>query len=125
MSTQLETWIAAYRRAWESNEPADIRSLFTADAEYRTAPYSEPWTGHDAIVAGWLEAADEPGDWTFEWAPLVDTEGLSIITGTTVYDDAPTYSNLWVIRWGDDGRARAFTEWWMDPSENSADDAGS
>ena len=125
MSTQLETWIAAYRRAWESNDPADIRSLFTADAEYRTAPYSEPWTGHDAIVAGWLEAADEPGDWTFEWAPLVDTEGLSIITGTTVYDDAPTYSNLWVIRWGDDGRVRAFTEWWMDQSENSAGDAAS
>ena len=24
-----------------------------------------------------------------------------------------TYSNLWVIRFAPDGRAREFTEWWM------------
>jgi hypothetical protein len=120
MSARLESWIAAYQKAWESNEPDDIRGLFTDDAEYRTEPYSEPWTGHQEIVDGWLEGADEPGDWTFEWSPLVENDDLSIITATTDYDDAPTYSNLWVIRFSDDGRARSFTEWWMDPGDKSS-----
>jgi hypothetical protein len=36
------------------------------------------------------------------------------VQGTTRYLSSPrTYSNLWVVRLADDGRAREFTEWWM------------
>ena len=117
MSERLDNWISLYRRAWESNEPDDIRALFTEGGTYRTEPHSEPWAGHEEIVAGWTDAADQPGDATFEWTTLVEQGDLSIITGTTVYKERPTYSNLWVIRFSDDGRAREFTEWWMDQSE--------
>ena len=66
------------------------------------------------IVDGWIDRKDEPGDWTFTWQPLVDTPELAIITGTTTYRDPPlTYSNLWVLRLGHDGRCSEFTEWWM------------
>ena len=108
----LSEWVQAYERAWSSNEPDDIRALFTEDALYHTAPFDEPWRGHAEIVDGWLGRKDEPGDATFEWRPLVETAEVSIITGTTTYADR-TYSNLWVIRLGDDGRCREFTEWWM------------
>lgn len=108
-------WVAAYRRAWESNAPDDIRALFTEDARYFTEPHADPWTGHDEIVDGWLEAADDPGETTFEWSELARTDELTFVRGTTVYRDGPTtYSNLWVIRLGPDGRATEFTEWWMD-----------
>jgi hypothetical protein len=36
-----------------------------------------------------------------------------------VYEGGSTYSNLWVIRLDAEGRARAFTEWWMDQSDSS------
>ncbi len=116
MTSNLEAWITGYRQAWESNEPDEIRALFTKDAEYRTDPWAVPWRGHEEIVANWLDRKDEPGSAAFEWSELVSTPDVSIIQGTTVYRDGPTYSNLWVIKLTAEGRARSFTEWWMDQS---------
>ena len=38
MADVVTTWIEGYVRAWNSNDPDDIGSLFTMDAEYSTAP---------------------------------------------------------------------------------------
>jgi SnoaL-like domain len=127
MTDTLTSWMAAYRTAWESNDPSDIAALFTDDAVYYKEPFTEPVRGRDAIIAMWLEHRDAPGTTTFEWNLLVDPVGAGtgdpfIVQGETVY---PTvrYSNLWVIRFAVDesGAARAteFTEWWMDQSKPS------
>ncbi|RFA18193.1 hypothetical protein B7R25_15290 [Subtercola boreus] len=116
-------WLARYRTAWESNEPADIRALFTPDADYRTEPYSTPWHGHDEIVAGWLGAEDAAGSTSFTWNVLRAPDSyvpddLALVQATTVYAGGPTYSNLWLIRLAPDDRATDFTEWWMEhPNE--------
>jgi ketosteroid isomerase-like protein len=113
--TALADWMAAYERAWSSNDPEEIGALFTNDALYFTTPFREPWRGRAEIVENWLDRKDEPGGWRFEWQPLVETSELAIITGTTTYLDPPQiYSNLWVLRLGQDGRCREFTEWWME-----------
>jgi len=113
MSERTDNWIAAYRTAWESNAPDDIRALFTENASYRTKPHAEPWVGHDGIVAGWREAADEPGDATFDWHLVAETGDLAFVEGVTRYRDDEDYSNLWIIEFAPDGRATGFTEWWM------------
>ncbi|HEV7184466.1 MAG TPA: nuclear transport factor 2 family protein [Leifsonia sp.] len=114
MSDAITNWIDLYRRAWETNDPDDIRALFTEDASYRTEPFAEPWDGHLEIVEGWLDAQDDPGAAAFEWR-LAGREGpLHFVEGLTEYRDGPTYSNLWVIRLAPDGRAEEFTEWWME-----------
>jgi ketosteroid isomerase-like protein len=111
----LDQWIAAYERAWSSNDPDEIGALFADDAVYYTAPFREPWRGRAEIVAGWLERKDAPGGWSFSWQALVDEPDVSIITGTTTYLDPPQgYSNLWVIRLDPEGRCSEFTEWWME-----------
>ena len=114
----VTAWIDNYRAAWASNEPAQIGALFTEDAVFFPEPYAAPCRGREQIVEWWLDHKDEPGSWTFEWHPLVVTEDLAIIEGETVY---PTirYSNLWVLRLDASGRARQFTEWWMDQSKPS------
>jgi ketosteroid isomerase-like protein len=107
-------WGAAYVRAWETNDPADIGALFTDDAVYEYRPDDpEAAHGRDAIVASWLESRDEPGTWAFDWRLLVDTPELVIITGRTEYPAEKDYDNLWVIRLAPDGRATHFTEWYM------------
>jgi hypothetical protein len=110
---RLRKWIDGYVEAWTSNDPDRIGDLFTPDAEYYTAPFSRPWRGRTAIVDGWLERKDEPGEATFEWRPLAVTDEVAIIQGAARYSDR-TYSNLWVIRLDADGRCREFTEWWME-----------
>jgi hypothetical protein len=107
-------WIAAYERAWDSNESADIRALFTDDARYLTAPFATPRVGIEAIISGWLEDRDEAGDHAFRWN-LTGIDGdTAFIDGVTDYvQPARVYSNLWVIAFADDGRATSYTEWYM------------
>ncbi|MBX0299694.1 nuclear transport factor 2 family protein [Cryobacterium sp. 1639] len=108
-----------YVEAWSTNDPHRVQALFTEDASYFTDPFTEPWRGHDAIVAGWLERADQPGSFTFEWSPLASTPDVTIVQGVTRYAEGTVYSNLWVIRFAPDGRAREFVEWWMDQARPS------
>jgi ketosteroid isomerase-like protein len=113
MADALTAWIQRYVRAWNSNDSADIGSLFAEDAEYATEPYRPPLRGRDAIVQWWLDNRDEPGETTFDWQPLLVTDDLAAVTGTTTYPDR-TFSNLWVIRLTPDGVCRQFSEWWME-----------
>jgi ketosteroid isomerase-like protein len=114
MSDRLTRWMDDYRRAWSSNDPADIGALFTDDAAYYTAPFRTAWRGREEIIKGWIEIRDDPDGFpTFAWSPLVETSELAIVQGVTAYPDT-MYSNLWVIRFDADGRSREFTEWFMD-----------
>ena len=116
MTDAVTTWVEGYRRAWESNQPDDIRAIFTEDASYYGGPHEEPWVGHPAIVAGWLDHQDPPGSTTFEWHPVAVEGNVAVVQCVSGYGDGPkggTYDNLWVIRLADDGRATEFTDWYI------------
>lgn len=117
--TDAERWLEGYLRAWQTNETDDIRAIFTDDAEYFTEPWVPPQRGLDTIVAAWLERRDEPGTWTFDGRVIAVDDRLVFIQGQTAYSAGTTYSNLWVVRLADDGRASSFTEWWMDHANPS------
>lgn len=110
----VRRWVDAYVKAWNSNAREDITALFTTKARYYTEPHAAPWEGHDAIVRGWLENKDEPGETTFEYRVIALDRDTAIVKGEATYKNPPKrYSNLWEIRF-DDGRAREFVEWWME-----------
>lgn len=111
----VERWVQGYERAWSSNEPDEVGGLFTEDATYRYHPYDEPVRGRDAIVAQWIENRDEPQDYAFRFEVAGIDGNLAFVRGVTDYftDPRRTYSNLWEIRLAPDGRAEAFTEWYV------------
>ncbi|HEU0041249.1 MAG TPA: nuclear transport factor 2 family protein [Jiangellaceae bacterium] len=115
MEHDVNAWVEGYVRAWNSNDPEDIRGLFSEDARYFTEPYADPWLGRQAIVDGWLKHKDEPGQTSFEWNTLVVTPDVAVVEGRTEYHVEPprTYRNLWQIRLDGEGRCAEFTEWWM------------
>ncbi len=94
MAEPIASWIEGYRRAWESNDPADIRALFTEDSEYRDGPHGEPWIGREQIVERWLAQRDEPGQTRFEWEVLSDDPVLSFVQGVSTYASGRVYDNL-------------------------------
>jgi ketosteroid isomerase-like protein len=110
-----EDWVRRYERAWATNDPDDIRALFTSDGEYRFHPWDEPAVGQDAIVEQWLDAQDSADDHTFTWSVVAVDGATAVVQGRTAYTDGDVYLNLWVIRFADDGRAASFTEWYMEP----------
>ena len=122
MSERVTKWVEGYRKAWLSNDEADIRALFTDDAVYEFRPNDDDaLRGADAIVAGWLKNADGPDDTTWDWHPLVEEGDVAAIQGVTVYRDANQrsgFDNLWVITFAPDGRASHFTEWYMERKES-------
>jgi ketosteroid isomerase-like protein len=116
-------WVDRYLVAWDSNAAADVRALFTADASYRFHPWDEPVVGHDAITAAWLDDRDEAGDHSFVWEVLAVDGDTAVVQAHTAYVSGSgagrTYENLWVLRLAPDGRAIAFTEWYMEREPRS------
>ena len=113
--SKTRTWLDGYVRAWKSKEPADVRALFTVDAEYWFRPDDDdPVRGADAIVRMWVEGS-EPTEPVHQLDVLVEDESVGVVTGWVDYPGHARYRNLWEVHFGDDGRARRFVEWYMTP----------
>lgn len=123
--TAFEDWVAAYRRAWETDDPADIAALFTEDATYSPAPFSESWRGRDAIVDEWIMRGDAAALPAFEHEIVAADGPVGVIRGLTTYHATDTtpetvYGNLWIVNLAPDGRASSFAEWWIQRPEKKA-----
>jgi hypothetical protein len=114
----VQAWLDAYVEAWRTYDPTSIAALFTEDATYAYHPWDEGEElvrGRDAIVANWLEELDQPGSWEAQYRPLLVEGERAVATGTTNYAGGDTYWNLWVLRFGEDGRCVEYVEWYMVP----------
>ena len=114
----FEHWLADYRDAWATDDPAQVGALFTEDATYSPSPFSKAWEGREAIVANWIERGDSQNPWQFESELLAIEGDTGVLRGLTTYpargdEKEEVYSNIWVIRLARDGRARSFAEWWV------------
>ncbi len=114
--TRIRDWLAAYHRAWSTDDPKDIRRLFTEDVRYLTAPYREPLEGIDAVEEFWVAEGDSRRPWSFEYQALAQEDDLFVVRGVTTYPDgtrsAEVFHNLWLVTLDGD-RARDFVEYFM------------
>lgn len=113
----VEKWLESYVKAWKSNNPQEIGDLFTEDALDSTGPFDEPWMGRQAIIDGWVSLGDQPDAWSFDYEVVAVDGDLGVMTGTTVYKSAGTFSNVWLIRLANDGRCKEFREWFVKKRE--------
>ena len=111
---QVVEWLSGYQRAWRSAGTEQLSALFTPGATYRAAPYEETYEGLEAIGELW-EAEREGPDETFTMASeIVAIDGDTAVARVEVSYGEPKpheYRDLWVIRFAEDGRCRAFEEW--------------
>jgi uncharacterized protein (TIGR02246 family) len=120
--TDVERWIESYRRAWETDDASDVASLFTDDATYKPYPWPRGrvgWQGRDEIVEKWIGRGDSKIGWRFEHEILAVEGDTAVVEGWTSYDRGEgepwdeAYANIWLVRFAEDGRARQFSEWWV------------
>ena len=122
MSERVTNWVDGYRRAWLSNDPDDIRALFSEDAEYYRTVTDEPWRGHEQIVEQWLANANGPDDTTWEWEHVAEEGDTAVIRGVTDYPKIKhVYDNVWILRFDGEGRVREFTDWWIARGASNGD----
>jgi ketosteroid isomerase-like protein len=116
---RLRAWVAAYERAWRTPGTDVLEDLFTADATYRQAPYMEPVTGLPAIARMWEAERVGPDEIFRMTSEPVAVDGDTGVVRVEVSYGEPVrqeYRDLWIIRFAEDGRCRAFEEWpfWPD-----------
>jgi ketosteroid isomerase-like protein len=117
----VSRWLDAYVAAWQSYDADAIAALFSEDATYAWHPWDsgdDVVRGRAAVVKAWLDDKDAPGTYQAHYEPLAIDGDLAIATGTTRYFDAAgslerEYYNCFVMHFDEQGRCRAFTEWFM------------
>jgi uncharacterized protein (TIGR02246 family) len=110
---QLADWVERYEEAWRAPGTEALAELFTEEASYSTAPYSEPHHGIDAIREMWDAERSADQEFTME-AEIVATDGEVGVVRVQVEYRQPRdqqYRDLWVVRLDRDGRCSAFEEW--------------
>lgn len=123
----VQRWLDRYIAAWAADDAQAIADLFTDDARYRFHPSDDGFAGRDAIVRSWLDPSgdastrDEPGTWDAEYEPFVVGGDRAVAVGWSRYytDTSKTeirfvFDNAYLLEFGEDGRCRAFTEFYVE-----------
>jgi ketosteroid isomerase-like protein len=113
----FRAWLESYEGVWRSYDAEAAGELFAEDAVYYTSPFREPWRGREAIVKGWMRDQDD-GRFDFEFEPIAVMGDTGVARCRVVYraEDgsvAQDFSDIWVVRFDESGRAREFAEWWV------------
>jgi hypothetical protein len=120
----VQHWLDRYVDAWRTYDPAMIGDLFTEGAAYRYHPWDEPIVGRAEIVRAWVapegneSGRDEPGSWDARYEPYAVDGDRAVAVGWSRYfaqEDEPeqTFHNCYLLEFGDDGRCRTFTEYYV------------
>jgi len=116
----VKRWLADYIDAWRSSDRQAILDLFSENATYSYGPYREPIRGREAITDNWLEGPDAPDSWDADYTPIAVDGDTAVVHGRSRYfnDDRTSlrteYDNIFVIRFDAEGRAREFSEWFVE-----------
>jgi hypothetical protein len=120
---QVTAWVAGYESAWRSPGTEALSRLFAADASYSQAPYDEPVRGLAAITTMWEAEREGPDEVFAMTSGVVAVDGDTAVVRVEVWYGQPVqqqFRDLWVVRFGDDGRCTAFEEWPFWPSQQAA-----
>ena len=110
----VHAWVSAYERAWRTAGTTSLGELFTEDAAYQQAPYEKPVVGLEAIAEMWEAQREGPEEaFAMKSAVVALEDNVAVVRVEVEYDlSTPTeYRDLWVIRFGEDGRCVSFEEW--------------
>jgi ketosteroid isomerase-like protein len=115
-SVTVDEWADRYARAWEEGDEDAVAGLFTEDAEYRSAPFREPFRGEAEIRAYWRRGAGTQEDVHVRMGrPFVDGDRAAVEWWTTMNDSDDgeiTLPGCLLLRFAPDGRCAELREYW-------------
>jgi mannose-6-phosphate isomerase-like protein (cupin superfamily) len=113
-AARLVAWVDDYENAWRSPGTDGLRDLFAPDAVYLQSPYESPHVGIEAIAAFWDEARDGADEVFSMTRDVVAASGDTGVARVVVRYGEPVvqeYTDVWIVRFDDEGRAVHFEEW--------------
>src|SRR3954453_21362100 len=111
-ATRVSAWVESYERAWRSPGTESLAELFEAEAGYRMSPYAETVRGLEAIGRLWERERQGPGEeFEIDHEVLAVQGDVGVVRLGVAYASGAEYRDLWVLRFGADGRCAEFEEW--------------
>ncbi|HEY2687766.1 MAG TPA: nuclear transport factor 2 family protein [Streptosporangiaceae bacterium] len=114
-------WVTAYEAAWRAAGTDALADIFAIDATYQQGPYEVPVTGLPAIEQMWEAERDGPDEVFQMISDIVAVDGDTAVARVEVRYGEPVtqeWRDLWLIRFGADGRCTAFEEWPIAPERS-------
>jgi ketosteroid isomerase-like protein len=120
----VQEWLDAYVRAWKSYDEAEIADLWTEEATWEY-PFGVRAQGRAAITTEWMAEKDmfTAGGYDAHYVPIAIDGDIAVTHGRTRFFDPASgavqtdYDNIWVLRFGPDGRCAEFHEWYAGRSK--------
>ncbi len=124
--TQLQEWLDAYGRAWESRDPDAAAALFTEDVEYYETPFGEPARGRTGVRDYWATATANQRDVVFRHQTLAVTPELGVARWNAGITRAGSgirvrLDGIFVLAFAADGLCCELREWWHRSEEPRQD----
>ncbi len=113
-------WVAAYERLWRTPDTGRLAELFRPDATYLPSPWARPIQGLEEIARFWdaeRDGADE--EFTMSSDVVAVEEEVAVVRVFVEYGAQGNrrWRDLWVVRFGGDGRCSSFEEWPFAPDQ--------
>jgi ketosteroid isomerase-like protein len=110
----VSRWVTRYESAWRAPGTTGLADLFTEDATYLKSPYEEPVVGLGAIRRMWDDEREGPDEiFTLATYTLAVDGATAVVRAEVRYGDPvhQEYRDLWILKFGGDGRCTWFEEW--------------
>ena len=118
--TRIRDWLAAYRHAWSTDDPARGRGAVHRGRALLHGAVPPAARGRPARHDYWIGEHEGEIPWSFEYQVLAQEGDLFVVRAVTTYPEGTsdaegpeTFHNLWLVTLDDDGRASEFVEYFM------------